>query len=121
MIFYIHKGTTNQCSCELCLFGAKLSIFIAWKNTNTESFFSTALGYGVLAVGAAFMAGNLGGVLQTAIAVTNSVAGPLLAAFVMALFMPFTNAKVSCSCGEPTSQLQTNSITISERMNTIYQ
>lgn len=55
----------------------------------------TAMAYGVLAVGAAFLAGNLGGVLQTAVAVTSSVSGPLLAAFVMALFMPFTNAKVS--------------------------
>ncbi|XP_069946558.1 sodium-coupled monocarboxylate transporter 1-like isoform X2 [Cherax quadricarinatus] len=56
-----------------------------------------ALGYGFLAVGLAFLAGNLGGVLQAAIAVTSSVAGPLLAVFIMALFMPFTNSKGACS------------------------
>lgn len=55
---------------------------------------TVALGYGFLALGLAFLAGNLGGVLQAAIAVTSSVAGPLLAVFIMALFMPFTNSKV---------------------------
>lgn len=48
----------------------------------------------MLALALAFAAGSLGGVLQAAIAVTSSVAGPLLAVFIMALFMPFTNAKV---------------------------
>ncbi|XP_071518526.1 sodium-dependent multivitamin transporter-like [Panulirus ornatus] len=57
-----------------------------------------ALGYGILALGLAFLAGNLGGVLQAAIAVTSSVAGPLLAVFIMALFMPFTNSKGACVC-----------------------
>nr|XP_053635005.1 sodium-dependent multivitamin transporter-like [Cherax quadricarinatus] len=56
-----------------------------------------ALGYGFLAVGLAFLAGNLGGVLQAAIAVISSVAGPLLAVFIMALFMPFTNSKGACA------------------------
>ncbi|XP_069946548.1 sodium-dependent multivitamin transporter-like [Cherax quadricarinatus] len=56
-----------------------------------------ALGYGFLAVGLAFLAGNLGGILQAAIAVTSSVDGPLLAVFIMALFMPFTNSKGACS------------------------
>ncbi|XP_069188022.1 sodium-dependent multivitamin transporter [Procambarus clarkii] len=56
-----------------------------------------ALGYGFLAVGLAFLAGNLGGVLQAAIAVISSVAGPLLAVFLMALFMPFTNSKGACT------------------------
>ncbi|XP_037779304.1 sodium-coupled monocarboxylate transporter 1-like [Penaeus monodon] len=52
-----------------------------------------ALGYGVLAMGLAFLAGHMGGVLQAAIAVTSSVAGPMLACFIMALFLPFTNYK----------------------------
>lgn len=55
----------------------------------------TALGYGGVAVGLAFIAGSMGGVLQAAVAVTFAVAGPLMAAFIMAIFMPFTNAKVS--------------------------
>lgn len=60
------------------------------------AFFSghTALGYGILAMGLAFLAGHMGGVLQAAIAVTSSVAGPMLACFIMALFLPFTNYKV---------------------------
>ncbi|ROT80073.1 sodium-dependent multivitamin transporter [Penaeus vannamei] len=52
-----------------------------------------ALGYGILAMGLAFLAGHMGGVLQAAIAVTSSVAGPMLACFIMALFLPFTNYK----------------------------
>lgn len=55
----------------------------------------TALVYGGVAVGLAFIAGSMGGVLQAAVAVTFAVAGPLMAAFIMAIFMPFTNAKVS--------------------------
>ncbi|KAK3863994.1 hypothetical protein Pcinc_030258 [Petrolisthes cinctipes] len=55
-----------------------------------------ALGYGGVAVGLAFIAGSMGGVLQAAVAVTFAVAGPLMAAFIMAIFMPFTNAKGSC-------------------------
>ncbi|XP_045116541.1 sodium-dependent multivitamin transporter-like [Portunus trituberculatus] len=57
-----------------------------------------ALTYGMLALGLAFVAGSMGGVLQAAIAVTSSVAGPLLAVFIMALFMPFTNTKGACVC-----------------------
>lgn len=45
-------------------------------------------------MGLAFLAGHMGGVLQAAIAVTSSVAGPMLACFIMALFLPFTNYKV---------------------------
>ncbi|XP_042240978.1 sodium-dependent multivitamin transporter-like [Homarus americanus] len=55
-----------------------------------------AFGYGILAVGFAFLAGSLGGVLQAAIVVTSSVGGPLLGVFIMALFMPFTNSKGAC-------------------------
>ncbi|KAK3878590.1 hypothetical protein Pcinc_016803 [Petrolisthes cinctipes] len=50
-----------------------------------------AMGYGTVAVGLAFLAGNLGGLLQTAHAFVGSVSGPLLSVFVMALFMPFSN------------------------------
>ncbi|KAG7157234.1 Sodium-coupled monocarboxylate transporter 2-like 7, partial [Homarus americanus] len=71
---------------------AKLS-----KNTQAWITKFLALGYGLLAVCLAFLAGNLGGVLQAAIAVTSSVAGPLLAVFIMALFMPFTNSKGACA------------------------
>nr|XP_045596122.1 sodium-dependent multivitamin transporter-like [Procambarus clarkii] len=56
-----------------------------------------ALGYGIISVGFALLAGNLGGVLQAGIAVNTAVAGPLLAVFLMALFLPFTNSKGACT------------------------
>ncbi|XP_050734620.1 sodium-coupled monocarboxylate transporter 2-like isoform X2 [Eriocheir sinensis] len=52
--------------------------------------------YGTVAVGLAFMAGNLGGLLQTAHAFVGSVSGPLLSVFVLAFFMPFSNAFGAC-------------------------
>ncbi|XP_042228144.1 sodium-dependent multivitamin transporter-like isoform X3 [Homarus americanus] len=66
---------------------------------STQAFITKilALVYGMIAVGLAFLAGSMGGVLQAAIAVTFAVAGPLMAAFIMAIFMPFTNAKGSCA------------------------
>ncbi|KAG0717767.1 Sodium-coupled monocarboxylate transporter 2 [Chionoecetes opilio] len=53
--------------------------------------------YGVLAVGLAFLAGNFGGLLQTAHAFVGSVSGPLLAVFTLAFFMPFSNAIGGCA------------------------
>ncbi|XP_045128260.1 sodium-coupled monocarboxylate transporter 1-like [Portunus trituberculatus] len=52
--------------------------------------------YGTLAVGLAFLAGNFGGLLQTAHAFVGSVSGPLLSVFVLAFFMPFSNAIGGC-------------------------
>ncbi|KAK4292859.1 hypothetical protein Pmani_034402 [Petrolisthes manimaculis] len=57
-----------------------------------------ALCYGTLAVGLAFSAGNLGGLIQMAHAFVGSVSGPLLSVFVMALFMPFSNP-MGCGVG----------------------
>ena len=42
----------------------------------------------------AFVAKNMGGVIQVATGVYGGASGPILAMFVMALFMPFTNPKV---------------------------
>lgn len=53
-------------------------------------------GYGTLAVGLAFAAGNFGGLLQTAHAFVGSVSGPLLSVFILAFFMPFSNAIGGC-------------------------
>lgn len=64
------------------------------KTIKTPLYFP-AFGYGMVAIGLAFMAGSMGGVLQAAVAVTFAVAGPLFAAFTLAIFVPFTNAKVS--------------------------
>ncbi|XP_042205345.1 sodium-coupled monocarboxylate transporter 1-like [Homarus americanus] len=68
-------------------------------STSTQTLITKllALVYGFLAVGLAFMAGKTGGILQAAVAVIWSVTGPLMAAFVMAIFMPFTNAKGACT------------------------
>ena len=43
----------------------------------------------------AFVAKNMGGVIQVATGVYGGASGPILAMFVMALCVPFTNPKVS--------------------------
>ncbi|XP_063614505.1 sodium-dependent multivitamin transporter-like [Penaeus indicus] len=52
-----------------------------------------ALGFGFLSTGLAFLAGNFGGLIQAAMALTSGVSGPMLAVFIMAIFLPFTNSK----------------------------
>ncbi|XP_042863379.1 sodium-coupled monocarboxylate transporter 1-like [Penaeus japonicus] len=52
-----------------------------------------ALGYGVLATALAFLGDHLGGILQGTIAITSAVSGPILAVFIMGLFLPFVNSK----------------------------
>ncbi|XP_050715097.1 sodium-dependent multivitamin transporter-like [Eriocheir sinensis] len=68
-------------------------------SSKTQAFITKlmAFGYGMVAIGLAFIAGSMGGVLQTAVAVTFAVAGPLFAAFTLAIFVPFSNAKGSCA------------------------
>ena len=66
-----------------------------WGSDYNGSCISSAFGYGLIAIGLAFIAGSMGGVLQAAVAVTFAVAGPLYAAFNLAIFVPFSNAKVS--------------------------
>ena len=55
---------------------------------------SAALVYGIISMLMAFVAKNMGGVIQVATGVYGGCTGPILAMFVMALFLPFTNAKV---------------------------
>ena len=62
--------------------------------TSTCTCHTTALVYGILSMLMAFLAKNMGGVLQIAIGVYGGCTGPILAMFVMALFVPFTNPKV---------------------------
>ena len=54
-----------------------------------------ALFYGLASMAMAFLAKNMGGVLQIAIAVYGGCTGPVLAIFVLGLFIPFSNPKVS--------------------------
>ena len=50
--------------------------------------------YGVASMVMAFLAKNMGGVLQIAIGVYGGCTGPVLAIFILALFVPFSNPKV---------------------------
>ncbi|XP_021951662.1 sodium-coupled monocarboxylate transporter 1 [Folsomia candida] len=50
-----------------------------------------ALIFGVLAIAMAFLAANFDGVLAASIVLNGSVAGPLLAVFLMGIMLPFTN------------------------------
>ena len=43
----------------------------------------------------AFLAKNMGGVIQVVVAVSGGCTGPVLAIFIMGLFIPFSNPKVS--------------------------
>ncbi|XP_043205678.1 sodium-coupled monocarboxylate transporter 1-like [Amphibalanus amphitrite] len=52
-----------------------------------------ALVYGIISMLMAFVAKNMGGVIQVATGVYGGCTGPILAMFVMGLFMPFTNPK----------------------------
>ena len=60
--------------------------------------FSAALLYGIMSMVMAFLAKNMGGVVQVTIGVAGGCTGPLLAIFTLALFVPFSNTKVrNCS------------------------
>ena len=50
--------------------------------------------YGCIAVGLAFVASKLGGVLQATMSITNAFGGPLLGVFTLGIFVPFANGKV---------------------------
>ncbi|XP_043233659.1 sodium-coupled monocarboxylate transporter 2-like [Amphibalanus amphitrite] len=52
-----------------------------------------ALVYGIASMLMAFLAKNMGGVLQIAIGVYGGCTGPVLAIFILALFVPFSNPK----------------------------
>ncbi|KAF0307765.1 Sodium-coupled monocarboxylate transporter 2 [Amphibalanus amphitrite] len=49
--------------------------------------------YGLVAVGLAFVASNLGGVLQATMSITSAFGGPLLGVFTLGIFVPFANGK----------------------------
>ncbi|XP_037080771.1 sodium-coupled monocarboxylate transporter 1-like, partial [Pollicipes pollicipes] len=49
--------------------------------------------YGCLAVGMAFMASQLGGVLQASLSITGAVSGPVHGVFMLGIFVPFSNGK----------------------------
>lgn len=54
-----------------------------------------ALGYGLLAVGLAFLFGGGGTVLQIGLTTWGAMIGPLLGLFCLAVFCPFATAKGS--------------------------
>ncbi len=56
--------------------------------------------YGLVAIGMAFLAGNLGGtVLQMSITFNGSVGAPLMGIFLLGAFFPCVNAVVSILTG----------------------
>lgn len=52
----------------------------------------TAIFYGILSIGLAFVVGRLGTVLQASIALVGAVTGPLMGLFLLGIFFPFSNA-----------------------------
>lgn len=55
----------------------------------------TAAFYGILTIIMAFLAGRIGSVLQAAISLAGCLVGPLLGLYIMAIFVPFANVRVS--------------------------
>lgn len=55
----------------------------------------TAAFYGILTIFMAFIAGKIGSVLQAAISLAGCLVGPLLGIYIMAIFVPFANVRVS--------------------------
>ena len=54
----------------------------------------TSLGFGLLAIGIAFLAGSVDGVLQFCVTVTSTFAAPTLSLFLTSILLPFVNKKV---------------------------
>ena len=54
----------------------------------------TAACYGILTIIMAFLAGQIGSVLQAAISLAGCLVGPLLGLYIMAIFVPFANVRV---------------------------
>lgn len=53
-----------------------------------------ALIYGVVCIAMAFIAQNLGGILQASLTIFGAVGGPLLAVFTLGMFTTIANQKV---------------------------
>ena len=51
--------------------------------------------FGGISIGAAFLASELGSVLQAALSLAGMTGGPSLATYSMGLFLPFINSYVS--------------------------
>jgi len=51
--------------------------------------------FGGLTIGMAYVASQLGGVLQAALSISGIVGGPVVAVFTLALIFPFANSYVS--------------------------
>ena len=51
--------------------------------------------FGGLVIGAAYLASQLGRVLQTTLSLAGLLGGPSVAVYTMGLFLPFTNSFVS--------------------------
>jgi multisubunit Na+/H+ antiporter MnhG subunit len=55
----------------------------------------TSLGFGILAIGVAFLAGSVEGVLQFCVTVTSTFAAPILSLFITSVTLPFVNKQVN--------------------------
>jgi hypothetical protein len=57
----------------------------------------TGLCYGVAGVGVAFIAANLGSVLQVTYTISGTMSGPLFGMFILSVFFPFVSVQVCFS------------------------
>ena len=51
--------------------------------------------FGLLCIGAAYLASQLGGVLQAALSLAGIIGGPTIATFTLGILLPFANSYVS--------------------------
>ena len=68
-----------------------------WINQKTFWVLFTVLVvvFGLLCIGMAYVASELGGVLEAALSILGLVGGPLLGLFTLAILFPFSNSIVS--------------------------
>ena len=63
--------------------------------SNAIAFSGLVVVFGALAIGMAYVASQLGEVLEAALSIQGMVGGPLVAIFTLAILFPFANSFVS--------------------------
>lgn len=54
----------------------------------------TAMSYGLIIIGFAFLVGNAGTVFQASLAISGAMGGPILALYLVGIFYPYATAPV---------------------------
>ena len=85
------------CPPEILVSGPGLNSYKIWQTCSTiyDVVSGLVIVYGALAIGMAYVASQLGEVLEAALSLQGMVGGPIVAVFTLAAFFPFANSYVS--------------------------